>query len=844
MRITGFLTGMNIGVVVLCGWLVAIPASAAVLSGEIVDLLSGKPLPGRLYIRAEDGRWFFAESGEVGQPAVRYAKTNWINPESVECHVTLSTGGFRVELPPGRYDITAERGKEYRPLRQRVEVGAEPLTVRLPLQRWINLAERGWYSGETHLHRTTEELKNIVLAEDLNVAFPLSFWVTRAFATPGAGDRNMGGDYPARLVYGDPTHVIWPRNTEYEIFTVGDKDHTLCALFLLNHTSVFKMGTPPWGKVSAQALSEGAMLDMDKLDWAPGLMLPPVTGAQLYELANNHMWRAPYAFTNYVSAAPPYLHPPYGAHGGTERDWTLYTFGMYYTLLNAGFRPVPTAGTASGVHPVPAGFSRVYVHLPDGFAYEKWIRGLQAGRSFVTTGPMLFATVDGQKPGELFRKTKPGKKFRVEGKIVSEEPLSFIEVLRDGVAVSTIMPQNRATHEGARESDFSTEVECVGSGWIAVRCWEDSPGGRFRWAHTAPWHVEVPGKPVKPRQEEKEFLIERMRLEIARSGGVLPAEAQEENLRALESYKNLSPRDDSAEIAKQSRRPQNDGELRYWLQNMIWDHGYGVDDVRAATGLSPDEIHGAQIRLGVLATNRPAAMAQEQLRVIPYAGGRHPRVGFLDGALNPQRDTKISVFTPWDERSYVVVDVPEAIWSQLGLLYLAHEHVETVWTRQGVTLPPLEWTRHSDGSLDFERRLPNGVAFGTKVMPGRDGVRMETWLRNGSSNTLTGLRLQHCAMLKAAQGFHAQTGLNKLLRPPFAACRSETGNRWIILGWDPLDGVWQNPPVPCMHANPRFPDCAPAQTVRSRGWLSFYVGTDIDGELRRLEQLGWQKEVK
>jgi hypothetical protein len=34
-------------------------------------------------------------------------------------------------------------------------------------------------------------------------------------------------------------------------------------------------------------------------------------------------------------------------------------------------------------------------------------------------------------------------------------------------------------------------------------------------------------------------------------------------------------------------------------------------------------------------------------RVLPYPGGRHPRVGFLDGAIDPQRGTKASVFAPW-----------------------------------------------------------------------------------------------------------------------------------------------------------------------------------------------------
>ena len=61
-----------------------------------------------------------------------------------------------------------------------------------------------------------------------------------------------------------------------------------------------------------------------------------------------------------------------------------------------------SAGTASGVHPVQLGFGRVYVHLPDGFSYSDWMKGLNAGRSFVTTGPMLEATFNGEDPGHTF----------------------------------------------------------------------------------------------------------------------------------------------------------------------------------------------------------------------------------------------------------------------------------------------------------------------------------------------------------------------------------------------------------------------------------------------------------
>ena len=73
-----------------------------------------------------------------------------------------------------------------------------------------------------------------------------------------------------------------------------------------------------------------------------------------------------------------------GNGSNDELNWTLYGFQTYYALLNCGLRLQPTAGTANGVHPVPLGFSRVYVHLDEPFSFDAWMRGLAAGRSFVT----------------------------------------------------------------------------------------------------------------------------------------------------------------------------------------------------------------------------------------------------------------------------------------------------------------------------------------------------------------------------------------------------------------------------------------------------------------------------
>ena len=295
-----------------------------------------------------------------------------------------------------------------------------------------------------------------------------------------------------------------------------------------------------------------------------------------------------------------------------------------------------------------------------------------------------------------------------------------------------------------------------------------------------------------------------------------------------------------AEVETNPRPPKDEADLRYWLGNMVWYHHFDTSEIQAATGLKETEIRSALERFRITPATRPARSPRAPLLVLPYPGGRHPRIGFIEGAVRPQRETKVSVFLPWDESSYVVADVPEAIWSNLGLTYLAHTHVPTMWSQQKIELEPLEWTRSQDGILTLERKLPNGIAFGTTVRPGADGVRMEMWLRNGTGSTLSDLRVQNCVMLKGAKGFDQQSNENKVLANPYAACRSKEGNRWVITAWEPCHRPWANAPVPCLHSDPRFPDCAPGQTQRLKGWLSFYEGTDVQGEFKRLDQTGWR----
>lgn len=289
-----------------------------------------------------------------------------------------------------------------------------------------------------------------------------------------------------------------------------------------------------------------------------------------------------------------------------------------------------------------------------------------------------------------------------------------------------------------------------------------------------------------------------------------------------------------------ARPAGTDAGLARWLANMR-AHGYAPAEMGAALGITADEATGAIKRLRV----EPARPADDSLLVLPYPGGRHPRIGFRDGAIRPQRETKASAFAPWAGGGYAVADVPEAVWFEPApgkpeLLYLAHTHVPTTWDRQGVKLEPLEWMVSKEGTLTLERKLPNRVILTSKVVPGKDGVRMDFRVTNGSGEKLTGLRVQMCVMLAHLTGFDARTNDNKVFAPPFAAAKDTTGKRWVITAWERCGRAWGNPPCPCLHSDPVVEDVPPGESRAVRGWLSFYEGADIGDELKRLGRMAFK----
>ncbi len=529
------------------------------VTGTVVE--DGQPVAARLYIEGPPGTFHFARSADPQGTAVVYDVKR--SETCREQHVTLSAHPFAVDLAPGEYTFTVERGHEYFATKQSLtvpEIGDVP-PVELKLERWIDMAARGWYSGDTHLHRQLEDVPNIVAAEDLHVALPLTYWVRGAYEAPEKFPVN-GNPEPKLITIEEPRagssplqRFIWPINTEYELFTVNGKSHTQGAVLVLNHKTPLRPGAPPVGPLSQAARDEGAIFDLDKHTWNWTPMIVPVMKADLFELANNHIWRTEFLNKSWTAdVLPKDWEIETDPQGYTERGWIDWGFKTYYAYLNCGFRMRPTGGTGNGYHPVPAGFGRVYVHCPGEFTYEKWMEGLNAGRSFVTTGPMLEVSINGQPPGSVIRADGP-LNITVEGRsFMAMKDRTVVELVVNGEVITSL--ESRSDTSPGSEIPFRFSHRLTKSSWVAVRVFEYRDvesvtksrertelvkKERFRYAHTAPVYLEIDG-PVKPRKREVNYFIQRMEQEIARHTGVLAEDEVAEYRQALEIYQKIAER--------------------------------------------------------------------------------------------------------------------------------------------------------------------------------------------------------------------------------------------------------------------------------------------------------------
>ncbi|MFO1091742.1 MAG: CehA/McbA family metallohydrolase [Planctomycetaceae bacterium] len=368
--------------------------------------------------------------------------------------------GETVLLPAGSYTMTSCRGPEYREVTRDIAVSASNnASIDVPLERWIDPARRGWFSGDHHIHGagcshyqsptqgvSPADMFRQVKGEALNVGCVLTWGPCY--------------DFQRRYFSPDADLVTEPLTVlKYDVEVSGFGSQSLghvCLLNLVDQTYPGSEGTsikgwPTWTvPVMKWAKEQGGVTGYPHSD----LRTDPAVSAK-WLMARNDQDRdgqltaaeinnavLPEAFEKLdadrnqsVSLAeltaggeraanelPNLLIP--SMTGGGAMEIVVSTpegvcdfisamdtsrvgeWNTWYHLMNCGF-PLKVSGETDFpcMSSRRVGQGRVYVRLADGplskVNFGDWCRGIAAGRSYVSDGyaHALDYRVNGVAPG-------------------------------------------------------------------------------------------------------------------------------------------------------------------------------------------------------------------------------------------------------------------------------------------------------------------------------------------------------------------------------------------------------------------------------------------------------------
>ena len=393
-------------------------------------------------------------------------------------------GEFAVDVPAGEASLRIERGCEYQAHTAKVDVEAgKTRELAVMLRRWIDMNERGWYSGDLHVHRPLKDMPLLLRSEDLNLAPVLTHWNAR--------HETVRRPYVVKV--SDEGAAAPKPRCFHKLAQEDERAGGAVMLFNLSEPILLKNVTrhAPIGLAYHRAgLEQKAFVEVEKPFWWEAPVHVALGKVDTIGIVCNHLQRA--GLMDNEAWGRPRDKQVYPGPAGFAHN----VMDLYYRYLNLGYRIAASAGSASGVLRNPLGQNRVYVQL-DGFDHDAWYAALRQGRNFVTNGPMLFATVNGKAPGTCFDVAAGGKlEATVKLEVLDRDPLDRAEIVVGGKVVATSRPAPgkprciAATHK--LTIDRST--------WIAVRAFEPDRGAIVRFAHTSPFYVTVGGK--RPRDPD------------------------------------------------------------------------------------------------------------------------------------------------------------------------------------------------------------------------------------------------------------------------------------------------------------------------------------------------------
>jgi hypothetical protein len=448
---------LRIGLMV--GWAIAGSLSAAQPKSGTLDLaISDKPggpaTPARVELLDAAGKAYVADDAILVGPgypdrvapwqgdlarALSYLARPIDNPYTRTTQF-YSTGTSRITLPAGTYRLRVFKGIEFTLETREVRIAAgETVSLKIPLSRWINLPEQGWFSADDHLHisrplaEMNHGLAQWMQAEDLNVANLLQFGTWNSFAASPQYAHGPAGVY---------------REGDYLLVSGQENPR----VHFMGHTIVL-------GAKAPIHLPEGYLIFRN-----------------FWEEARRQGGLSGYAHWGVGSEAQAGLAVdlPGGLLDFIEvlECWDAH-YDIWYEILNSGIRMSPTAGTDYGSVPSLPGRERFYTAVKGPLAVDAWLEGIRRGATFVTNGPILEFRVSGKGMGEELVLPGAGTVV-IEARVrcdPARDDLNRLEVVRNGQLLKSFP---RAGSPGEIRCQFEQRID--ESCWLAVRSWGDKVG--------------------------------------------------------------------------------------------------------------------------------------------------------------------------------------------------------------------------------------------------------------------------------------------------------------------------------------------------------------------------------
>ena len=465
----------------------------------------GRPMPSRVYVDASDGRSYTPDGGFHRAMMV------------TDRHYFHAAGEVEVEVPVGRTTIEAVRGWEYRPASVTIDVVAGGTrTATLTLERLADLPARGWYSGDTHLHDlhqgfglSHEAFVLQLVAEDLHVSNALIHMDgTRLM---GRWSDLTGAPHPLST----PSHIL-----QYAQEFRGGLGH-IGMIGVREFTLPFIAGQR--GTAYAQPSLDHAYLTAARAQGGLGGFMHPYQASP----------RTPAMAASTLIALDVALGLGDFYDIGALWSDELASASFYYRLLNAGFRLPATGGTdnfSDVFRDPPPGSDRTFARVEGALTMRSWLDAVRGGRTFVSTGPLLFLEVEGREPGDELRIAANGaREVRVKAEAMSITPLDSLQIVVNGDVVQTVV---------ARDSSrvvFDGPVPMPEGGWMAARVLGPHSryiGDDYAFAHTSPVYVVRGGRRFV-KAEDARFLAQTMDAIWARvEGSNWRSDAERDRFRA------------------------------------------------------------------------------------------------------------------------------------------------------------------------------------------------------------------------------------------------------------------------------------------------------------------------